>query len=154
MSKNRFPPELHIVHGTKQEHQGGLLPENVRQRIPKQPWFDDPAKWDATEFIKTTADFLWDTYGIGSAQDGHVLCALADQLGIYIDCRHKVMQRGVIITFPNKAIGPNPYLTAGDKALFRAITLMNELGLTPKSRLATGVKTEGGKFSKLLRGPG
>ena len=149
----RLPPELHIVHGTKQEHEGGLLPEHVRQRIPRQPWFDDPDKWDAAEFIRTTADFLWETYGIGSAQDGHVLCALADQLGIYVECRHKVLAKGIVITFPNKVIGPNPYLTAGEKALTRAISLMNELGLTPRSRLATGSKSATRKYSKLLAGP-
>jgi P27 family predicted phage terminase small subunit len=150
----RLPTELHIVHGTKQEHDGGLLPENVRQRIPKQPWFDDFAAWNADAFIKSTADFLWETYGIGSEQDGHVLCALADQMGIYIECKHKIQIDGIIITFPNKAIGPNPYLTAGDKALARALVLMNELGLTPKGRLATNTaKDANKKFSKLLAGP-
>jgi hypothetical protein len=38
-------------------------------------------------------------------------------------------------------------LTAGDKALSRAIVLMNELGLTPRGRLATN-KQEGGNHYK------
>jgi len=32
------------------------------------------------------------------------------------------------------------------------VVLMNELGLTPRGRLATN-KQEGGKYSKLLEGP-
>jgi len=60
---------------------------------------------------------------------------------------------GVITEFNGgKTVGPHPYLTAGDKALTRAVILMNELGLTPKSRLAQN-KTEAGKYAKLLSGP-
>lgn len=150
---NRLPPELHIVHGTKAAHQGKTLPENVRRRVPKANWLDDPDAWDRDEFIRETSDFLWDTYGIGSNQDKHILAALAMQLDIYVKCCKGIAQGGIITKFNNGAnIGPNPFLTAGDKALSRAIVLMNELGLTPRGRLATN-KTEGGKYSDLLAGP-
>ena len=49
-------------------------------------------------------------------------------------------------------LGPHPYISVGDKALTRAVVLMNELGLTPKGRLAQN-KTEAGKYAKLLGGP-
>lgn len=150
---NRLPPELHIVHGTKSEHKGKPLPEKVRQRVPKADWLDNPDAWDRNTFIQETSDFLWDTYGIGSNQDKHILAALAMQLDIYIKCCKGVQKGGIITQFNNGAnIGPNPFLTAGDKALSRAIVLMGELGLTPKGRLATN-KVEGGKYSKLLAGP-
>ena len=65
-----------------------------------------------------------------------------------------VEKGGIITKFNNGAtVGPNPFLTAGDKALSRAIVLMNELGLTPRGRLATN-NHEGGKYAKLLNGPG
>lgn len=150
---NRLPAELHLVHGTKAEHKAKPLPESVRQRVPKANWLDDPNAWDRDEFIKQTSDFLWETYGIGSDQDKHILAALANQMEIYIKCMKGVSKGGIITQFNNGAtIGPNPYLTAGDKALSRAIVLMNELGLTPRGRLATN-KVEGGKYSKLLNGP-
>lgn len=150
---NRLPAELHLVHGTKAEHKAKPLPESVRQRVPKANWLDDPNAWDRDEFIKQTSDFLWETYGIGSDQDKHILAALANQMEIYIKCMKGVAKGGIITQFNNGAtIGPNPYLTAGDKALSRAIVLMNELGLTPRGRLATN-KVEGGKYSKLLNGP-
>jgi phage terminase small subunit len=150
---NRLPAELHLVHGTKAEHKAKPLPESVRQRVPKANWLDEPNAWDRNEFIKETSDFLWETYGIGSNQDKHILAALANQMEIYIKCMKGVAKGGIITQFNNGAtIGPNPYLTAGDKALSRAIVLMNELGLTPRGRLATN-KVEGGKYSKLLNGP-
>jgi P27 family predicted phage terminase small subunit len=150
---NRLPPELHLVHGTKSAHEGTPLPENVRKRIPKAEWLDNPDNWDRDAFIKETADFLWDTYGIGSTQDKHVLSALANQLEIYIKCIKGVQENGIISEFNSgQTIGPSPYLTIGDKALSKAIQLMNELGLTPRGRLATN-KQEGGKYAKLLSGP-
>jgi phage terminase small subunit len=150
---NRLPPELHIVHGTKAEHKGKPLPEGVRMRVPKADWLDNPDAWNRDEFIKETSEFLWDTYGIGSNQDKHILAALANQLEIYIKCMKGVDSGGIITKFNNgQTIGPNPFLTAGDKALARAVVLMNELGLTPRGRLATN-KQEGGKYQKLLSGP-
>ncbi len=142
-----------MVHGTKADHSAKLLPENVRARVPKADWLDNPDAWDRDTFIKETSDFLWETYGIGSDQDKHVLAALAAQIEIYIRCWKGVQKGGIITQFNNGAtVGPNPFLTAGDKALSRAIVLMNELGLTPRGRLATN-KQEGGKYSKLLSGP-
>lgn len=150
---NRLPPELHIVSGTKSAHGAKPLPESVRQRVPKADWLDNPDAWDRDAFVRETSDFLWDTYGIGSNQDKHILAALAMQLDIYVKCCKGVQKGGIITQFNNGAnVGPNPFLTAGDKALARAVVLMNELGLTPKGRLATN-KIEGGKYSKLLNGP-
>lgn len=150
---NRLPPELHLVHGTKAGHKAQALPEAVRQRVPKADWLDNPDAWDRNKFIEETSEFLWQTYGIGSAQDQHILAALANQMDIYIKCMKGVAKGGIITQFNNGAtVGPNPFLTAGDKALSRAVVLMNELGLTPRGRLATN-KQEGGKYSKLLNGP-
>lgn len=150
---NRLPAELHLVHGTRAEHNAQPLPEKVRSRIPKADWIDNPDAWDRDAFIQETSDFLWETYGIGSNQDKHCLAALAVQIEIYIRCWKGVQKGGIITQFNNgQTVGPNPFLTAGDKALSRAIVLMNELGLTPRGRLATN-KQEGGKYKKLLNGP-
>lgn len=142
-----------MVHGTNAAHSAKPLPENVRARIPKADWLNNPDLWDRDKFIAETSEFLWQTYGIGSDQDKHVLSALAAQIEIYVRCWKGVQEGGIITQFNNgQTIGPNPYLTAGDKALARAIVLMNELGLTPRGRLATN-KQEGGKYAKLLSGP-
>ena len=150
---NRLPPELHLVHGTKASHKAEPLPEKVRARVPKADWLDNPDAWDRDKFIKETSDFLWETYGIGSDQDKHVLAALTAQIEIFVQCWKGIQQEGIICEFNNgKTIGPHPYISVADKALTRAVVLMNELGLTPRGRLATN-KQEGGKYAKLLSGP-
>lgn len=150
---NRLPAELHLVHGTKAMHSAQPLPEKVRARVPKAEWLDNPEAWDRSAFIKETSDFLWETYGIGSDQDKHVLAALASQIEIWVMCWKGIQAEGIVVE-QNAGVsrGVNPYMTAGDKALQRALVLMGELGLTPKARLVSN-KQEGGKYSKLLNGP-
>jgi P27 family predicted phage terminase small subunit len=151
---NRLPPELHLVHGTRAAHKAEPLPEHVRARVPKAEWLDNPDSWDRDKFIMETSDFLWETYGIGSDQDKHVLAALATQIEIYVECWKGVKKGGIITKFnQGSTIGPNPFIKVGDKALMRAVALMNELGLTPKGRLAGGKQPEAGKYQKLLNGP-
>lgn len=151
---NRLPPELHLVHGTNSRHKAELLPEHVRARVPKANWLDDPENWNRDKFIEETSEFLWQTYGIGSDQDKHVLAALATQIEIYVECWKGIKKGGIITKFnQGSTIGPNPFIKVGDKALVRAVALMNELGLTPKGRLAGDGKREAGKYQKLLSGP-
>lgn len=153
MSRNRLPAELHIVKGTVGMRKAKPLPADVRDRVPQADWLEHPEKWDRQQFIKETSAFLWDVYAIGSDQDKHVLAALAAQLDIYVRCWKEIQKADLVIEYNQGAtMGANPYFTLGDKALSRAIVLMNELGLTPKSRLASN-KQEGGKFAKLLNGP-
>ena len=79
---------------------------------------------------------------------------LANQIEIYIQCMQGIAKDGIIMEFnAGQTLGTNPYLTAGDKALAKIITLMNELGLTPKSRMASTSKQEAGKYQNLLNGP-
>lgn len=150
---NRLPAELHLVHGTNAGHKAQPLPEKIRARVPKADWIDNPDAWDRAKFIEETSNFLWETYGIGSDQDKHILAALAAQIEIYVDCWRGIKSEGLIVDHHGGVTrGTNPYFTIGDKALVRAVALMGELGLTPKGRLATG-KQEGGKYSNLLNGP-
>jgi len=71
------------------------LPESVRKRVPKAEWLDNPDAWDRNAFVAETSEFLWETYGIGSDQDKHVLAALANQMDIYIKCMKGVAKGGI-----------------------------------------------------------
>ena len=55
---NRLPPELHLVHGTKQTHKGGALPDSVRKRVPKADWLDNPDAWDRINLLLKQATFF------------------------------------------------------------------------------------------------
>ena len=47
----------------------------------------------------------------------------------------------------------HPYIPIRDKALKSCIQLMNELGLTPRSRLAAGKVEDESPFGKFMQGP-
>jgi P27 family predicted phage terminase small subunit len=152
---NHKPPELHIVDGTTpRKGMPAPMPETLKKRIPKAEWVDNPEAWDKSVFIKETADFLYEVYGIGNDQDKHALAMLADHIDTYVRCTAAIKKGGVITQFNNGAtVGPNPYLSVRNKTMTLIIQLMNELGLTPRSRLSAG-KSEGeSPVSRFLKGP-
>ena len=152
---NRKPIELHLIDGTKPEYHGVKpLPENLRQRIPEAEWLANPDAWDRSRFVEETADFLFDVYGIGSEQDRHALAMLADHIDTYVLCVKALRQEGLVTEYnEGKTIGANPHIAIRNKTLSLVIQLMNELGLTPKSRLASPKPNEDSAVAKFLKGP-
>jgi P27 family predicted phage terminase small subunit len=152
---NRKPPELHVVDGTTSRRNNHmLLPDNLKKRIPKAEWVDNPDAWDKDRFITETAEFLYDVYGIGNDQDKHTLAMLADHIETYVQCTKGIKKRGIITSFNNgQTIGPNPFLSVRNKTMTLIIQLMNELGLTPRSRLSSGKTEENSPVAQFLKGP-
>ena len=161
---NQKPPELHLVDGTKSRTRGDLasLPASIRKRIPRAEWMDNPEGWNKQQFIDETADFLHTVYGIGNDQDKHALTMLADHIETYVDCTkmlHYADENGerksrlVIPQNDNKTLAPSPWLSIRNKTTTLIIQLMNELGLTPRSRLASGKVEDDSTVAKLLKGP-
>ena len=152
---NKLPPELHLVHGTKPEHQAITLPESVKKRIPEAEWMTNPTRWDKATFVAETADYLFDVYGIGSNQDKHTLAMLADQIDLYVACNIQLAGSDLVIsTNDGKTLAPNPIISIRNNALKLVIQLMNELGLTPRGRLnkTEGTTNDNSAVSKFLRG--
>lgn len=150
----RLPAELHIVHGTNAGHKAMPLPADMKDRIPTCEWLDDFDKWDKVKFQEEMSDFLWETYGIGCKQDRHILGAIAFNMDVFVQCARGMEESNVLTHFNGgQNAGVNPLLIAADRAMLRVQSLMGELGLTPKSRLAGGKKQEGGKYASLLSGP-
>jgi P27 family predicted phage terminase small subunit len=152
---NKKPPELHLVDGTKPRGAEAVsLPASIRKRIPKAEWLDNPEKWDRNAFMEETANFLHTVYGIGNDVDKHSLSMLATHIETYVRCWEGMKKTGVITTFNNgQTVGPSPYLSAMNKATTYIIQLMNELGLTPRSRLSAGKIEEDSPVAKFLKGP-
>jgi len=152
---NKKPPELHIVDGTTpRKGMPSSLPDNLKKRIPKAEWVDDPASWNKSKFIEETANFLYEVYGIGNDQDKHALAMLADHIDTYVQCSKAIKKGGVITTFNNgQTVGPNPYLSVRNKTTTLIIQLMNELGLTPRSRLSAGKQENDSPLAQFLKGP-
>lgn len=150
------PPELHLVDGTKPKGKevAALIPAELKKRVPKAEWLDNPAAWDRTKFIEETSNFLYEVYGIGSDQDKHVLSMLADQIETYVLCVEGLRQDSLVATFNHGATqGPNPLVAIRNKTTTLIIQLMTELGLTPKSRLAKTKSSDESPLGKLMKGP-
>lgn len=155
---NKKPPELHLIDGTKPRGKStqnvATIPANIKQRIPKADWLDNPKAWDKSKFITETADFLYEVYGIGSDQDKHTLSILADHIDTYVQCNIGIAEGGLLMsTNDGKTVGQSPYVAIRSKVTTLIIQLMNELGLTPRGRLSTSKSTTQTDVSKFLRGP-
>jgi P27 family predicted phage terminase small subunit len=151
---NRKPPERHKADGTRSGHKGTSLPEAVKLRVPVAEWLDNPDAWDKAAFVEETSAFLWDTYGIGSRQDRHVLAMLADQIDTYIECNRRLKGESIVVSVNGgSSLGTHPLITIRDKTIVKIISLMNEMGLTPRSRL-TAKKEDGKPLAGFLKGPG
>lgn len=152
---NKKPPELHLIDGTTPRGEKAvLLPTSIRRRIPKAEWMDNPDAWDKEKFIEETSAFLFEVYGIGNDQDKHVLSMLADHIDTYVHCTRSIRKNTLIINYNNGSTpGPNPLISIRNKTTTLIIQLMNELGLTPRSRLSAGKMEEDTPMAKLMRGP-
>jgi phage terminase small subunit len=150
----RIPAEVHLIHGTKGEKMGTLLPESIKKRIPQSEWMDNPEAWNKQRFYNETSEYLFEVYGIGSDQERHVLTMLTDQIDTYVDCNRHIAVEGLVVHFNDgKTLGPSPYVSIRKEALKQIILLMNELGLTPKSRLAKPSSMPSSTLGKLMLGP-
>lgn len=71
-----------------------------------------------------------------------------------MQCNKAIAKGGLISSFNNgRTIGSNPYLTVRNKTTPLIIQLMNELGLTPRSRLASNKLENETPQAQLMRGP-
>lgn len=154
MARRKLPAEIHLIKGTKGMNPGVLLPESVKARIPFAEWANHPEKFTREKFVEETAAYLHEVYGIGSEQDRHTLMMLADQLQTYIDARSQQGAHPLVVEINGgKTFAPNPYISVSNEAMKNVIKLMNELGLTPKSRLSGNKPEENSPVAKFLRGP-
>ena len=153
MAKNKLPSEVHAVHGSKGVNVGVSIPENLRARIPFAEWANQPELFSKQKFVDETAQYLYDVYGIGTEQDRHTLMMLADQLQTYIDARSQQDKHPLVVKINNgKTLAPNPFISVANEAMKNAIRIMNELGLTPKSRLAANKLEDGSALGDFLKG--
>lgn len=150
---NKLPPEVHGVHGSKGMNVGIMIPEKLKARIPFAEWASQPELFSKQRFVEETAQYLFDVYGIGTEQDRHTLMMLADQMQTYIDARAQQDKHPLVVKINNgKTLAPNPYISLANKAMENCIKLMNELGLTPKSRLAANKLEDASPLADFLKG--
>ena len=151
--RNKLPPEVHAVHGSKGMNAGIMIPDKLKARIPFAEWASQPELFSKQRFVDETAKYLFDVYGIGTEQDRHTLMMLADQMQTYIDARAQQDKHPLVVKINNgKTLAPNPYISLANKAMENCIKIMNELGLTPKSRLAANKLEDASPMADFMKG--
>jgi len=127
---------------------------DMAKRIPAADWMDNPALWDKKKFVKETAEYLYETYGMTSDQYKHTLSMLADHMDMYILCNQEIAAQGLIAEYnQGKTTGPNPHISIRNKCSDLIIALMGQLGLTPKTKLTASGAKEKSAIGNLLKGP-
>jgi P27 family predicted phage terminase small subunit len=126
--------------------------QDVLQRIPLVRWIKDPETWDKYNFINEASQYLWDAYGSSTDQDKHALAMLAEVLETFVTCCKEIATKGLVVTHHNGVTGKNHHVDIRDKTITKAVLLMNELGLTPKSRFPLKPKPNP-EFERFMRGP-
>jgi hypothetical protein len=120
--------------------------------IPLAHWVSNPNTWDKYQFIQEASDFIWNAYGHSTDQDKHSLAMLAEILETFVICCKDIAKNGLVVTHHNGVTGKNHHVDIRDKAVTKAVLLMNELGLTPKGRFPFKQKLDP-EFEKFMRGP-
>lgn len=120
--------------------------------IPLARWISDPNTWDKYQFIEEASLFIWEAYGHSTDQDKHALAMLAEILETFVICCKDISKNGLVVTHHNGVTGKNHHVDIRDKAVTKAVLLMNELGLTPKGRFPFKAKPDP-EFEKFMRGP-
>ncbi len=137
-----------------------LVPSDAKPSAPKEAmpyaeWLAAPEAFDKAEFIRETGEFLFQVYGASCQYDRHLVGMLADQMQTLVDCIRRISADNLLIEQnAGQTIGVNPAAALREKTLVRIASLMTELGLTPKARMAAGksVSPQVG-LSGFLRGP-
>lgn len=122
------------------------------KRVPIARWVANPDTWDKYQFIDEASKYLWDAYGNGTEQDQHALAMLAEILETFVICCKEISKNGLVVIHHNGVTGKNHHVEIRDKAITKAVLLMNELGLTPKGRFPMKPKVDK-KFEDFMRGP-
>lgn len=113
-------------------------------------WLVDTDTWDRAQFLKEVFEYL-DKAG-ESKIDRYAIGMLVNEIETYINCTHAIVSEGLVVTHRNGVAGRNHHLGIRDKALSRALKIMNELGLTPRHR-KPAQKPLDPLVASLLRGP-
>ena len=95
-------------------------------------WQNDIDSWDKARFISETSTYLHDMFD--SHQDQHLIGMLAESIETYVACTKDIRLNGLVVIHKNGVTGKNHHVEIRDKALARSLQIMNELGLTPKTR--------------------
>jgi hypothetical protein len=108
------------------------IPLDMRMRIPRAEWADDPKLFNRKQFIEETSNFIDRVYGYEPSSYQLMVWLLAEEMQSYMDATHGFIESGSELLINGKE---SPWLKVRNIASANIIRLNRELGLTPASRL-------------------
>lgn len=88
--------------------------------------------WNKEMFIQEVSQYL-NKVG-NTSQDEISILMLAENIETFITCTQDIQKNGLVVVHSNGVAGKNHHFEIRDKSLSKIITLMSELGLTPRRR--------------------
>jgi len=106
--------------------------------------------WDKKKFISEVSAYM---RKVGNTnQDEISILILAENIDTFVTCTREIEKNGLIVIHSNGVAGKNHHFEIRDKSLSKIITLMSELGLTPKRRKASPSPRDD-DWDAFLKGP-
>jgi len=122
----------------KQAQEQIFTPLNLSKRgnkminAPQMNWHLEIDCWNRDQFVLEICDYL-DNFD-PTKLDRHAVGLLAELIDTFVQCTLDIRKNGFVFIHPNGVVGKNHHVDIRDKAASRSLTLMSELGLTPRRR--------------------
>ena len=142
------PIEVRKALGIRIRTRLAEIPADMRMKIPRAEWSDNPKLFNREQFIKETSNFIDRVYGYEPSSYQLMLWLLAEEMQTFMDATLGFIESGSELLLNGKE---SPWLKVRNIAATNIIRLNRELGLTPASRLlaATPEKPVKGVFEVL-----
>jgi len=128
----KTPLETRQALGIRVRTKLAEIPLDMRMRIPRAEWADDPKLFNRKQFIEETSNFIDRVYGYEPSSYQLMVWLLAEEMQSYMDATHGFIESGSELLINGKE---SPWLKVRNIASANIIRLNRELGLTPASRL-------------------
>ena len=142
------PIEVRKALGIRIRTRLAEIPADMRKKIPRAEWLDNPTLFNRAQFIEETSNFIDRVYGYEPSSYQLMLWLLAEEMQTFMDATLGFIESGSELLINGKE---SPWLKVRNIAATNIIRLNRELGLTPASRLpaATLEKPVKGVFEVL-----
>ena len=128
----KTPLETRQALGIRVRTKLAEIPLDMRMRIPRAEWADDPKLFNRKQFIEETSNFIDRVYGYEPSSYQLMVWLLAEEMQSYMDATLGFIESGSELLINGKE---NPWLKVRNLAATNILRLNRELGLTPASRL-------------------
>lgn len=99
-----------------------------------ETWLVNESTWERGNFLREVSDYL---ESVGEDKiDRYAIGLLVNEIETYITCTRVILKDGLVVTHRNGVLGRNLHLAIRDRALSSAMSILSELGLTPRRRKA------------------